>query len=174
MWPDSTDMGDVAGYFTDPGYGTMYGQPVADTMNALVNRGSDDAYKYLEYLQSVGANPVAGGQGKKDYPYSENFYKGLLHVAPQDSTKMVKAMGGSVPEAVGTGRIMDKTNNQGSNKNGINMNKERILTEYSTGGTHETNKYGGIQIGGKAKVEEGEFRFDDPDSGESYVFSNRF
>jgi hypothetical protein len=84
-----------------------------------------------------------------------------------------KAFGGSVPAAVGTGRILDVTNKGGSNTNGTD-NSENILTEYKGGGTHEQNKYGGIQVGGKAKVEEGEFRFDDPDSGEAYVFSNRF
>lgn len=49
-----------------------------------------------------------------------------------------------------------------------------VLTEYKGGGTHEENPYGGIPVGGKARVEEGEYRFTDPDSGESYIFSNRF
>ncbi len=48
------------------------------------------------------------------------------------------------------------------------------LTEYQGGGTHEENKYGGIPIGGPKRVEEGEFKFKDPDSGEEYIFSNRF
>lgn len=49
-----------------------------------------------------------------------------------------------------------------------------FLTEYKTGGTHEQNPYGGIPVGGKARVEQGEYRFDDPETGESYIFSNRF
>lgn len=49
-----------------------------------------------------------------------------------------------------------------------------ILTEYKGGGTHEENSYGGIPVGGKARVEEGEYRFTDPDTGESYIFSDRF
>lgn len=48
-----------------------------------------------------------------------------------------------------------------------------MLTEYKTGGTHKENPLGGIPIGGKARVEEGEYRFTDPDTGESYIFSNR-
>lgn len=48
-----------------------------------------------------------------------------------------------------------------------------ILTEYKGGGTHAENPRGGIPVGDKARVEEGEFRFTDPDTGESYIFSNR-
>jgi len=91
-WPDSADMGNVAGYMTDPAYGMMYGQPVADTMNDLVNRGSDDSYKYLEYLQRIGASPIPGQEGLKDFPYSDEFYKGLLHTK-KDTVKN-KATGG--------------------------------------------------------------------------------
>ena len=46
-----------------------------------------------------------------------------------------------------------------------------FLTEYKNGGTHEQNPYGGIPLGNKATVEEGEYKFDD-DQG-SYIFSNR-
>lgn len=49
-----------------------------------------------------------------------------------------------------------------------------MLTEYSGGGTHDQNPRGGIPVGKKARVEEGEYRFDDPETGESYIFSNRF
>jgi hypothetical protein len=48
-----------------------------------------------------------------------------------------------------------------------------VLTDYKGGGTHEQNPLGGIPIG-KARVEEGEERFDDPKTGESYIFSNRY
>jgi hypothetical protein len=48
---------------------------------------------------------------------------------------------------------------------------DSMLTEYKGGGTHEENSYGGIPVGGKARVEEGEIRvnFDDGD----YIFSAR-
>jgi hypothetical protein len=48
------------------------------------------------------------------------------------------------------------------------------LTHYNTGGTHEQNRFGGIPVGNQQFVEEGEFKFKDPDTGEDYIFSNRF
>lgn len=53
------------------------------------------------------------------------------------------------------------------------MIETNFLTEYKTGGTHEENSLGGIPVGGKARVEQGEYRFDDITTGESYIFSNR-
>ncbi len=41
------------------------------------------------------------------------------------------------------------------------------LTYYANGGSHENNPLGGIPVGNKGLVEEGEFRFND------YIFSNR-
>lgn len=57
---------------------------------------------------------------------------------------------------------------------GIGESPLDFLTEYKGGKTHEQNMFGGIPIGEKARVESGEYKFDDPDSGESYIFSNRF
>lgn len=53
----------------------------------------------------------------------------------------------------------------------MNSLGDSMLTEYKGGGTHEESPYGGIPVGGKARVEEGEVRvnFDDGD----YIFSNR-
>ena len=49
-----------------------------------------------------------------------------------------------------------------------------FLTEYKTGGTHEENPIGGIPIGGNSTVEQGEYKFVDPENGSEYIFSNRF
>lgn len=49
-----------------------------------------------------------------------------------------------------------------------------LVTEYNQGSSHEQSPYGGIPVGGKNRVEKGEVRFDDPDTGESYIFSDRF
>lgn len=57
---------------------------------------------------------------------------------------------------------------------GIGESPLDFLTEYKNGGTHEENPYGGIPVGGKARVEEGEYKFTDPDTKEEYIFSNRF
>ena len=57
---------------------------------------------------------------------------------------------------------------------GIGESPLDFLTEYKNGGTHETNPLGGIPVGQKARVEEGEYKFTDPDTKESYIFSNRF
>jgi hypothetical protein len=46
------------------------------------------------------------------------------------------------------------------------------MTKYKGGGTHEQNPNGGIQVGKKARVEEGEVRVDFEDG--SYIFSNRY
>lgn len=53
------------------------------------------------------------------------------------------------------------------------LDGDNMLTEYKGGGTHNENKFGGIPVGQKARVEEGEVRFDDDLTGESYIFSNR-
>jgi len=57
---------------------------------------------------------------------------------------------------------------------GTSLNNLDFLTEYNQGSSHEQSPYGGIPVGGKARVEKGEVRFDDPDTGESYIFSDRF
>lgn len=54
---------------------------------------------------------------------------------------------------------------------GISFNKKDV-TEYKGGGTHEQNGLGGIPIGQKARVEDGEVRVDFDEG--SYIFSNRF
>ena len=45
------------------------------------------------------------------------------------------------------------------------------VTNYNTGGTHESNSLGGIPIGDKARVEQDEVRVNFPDG--DYIFSNR-
>lgn len=42
------------------------------------------------------------------------------------------------------------------------------MTYYANGGTHENNPLGGVPVGNRGLVEQGEFRFGD------YIFSNRF
>lgn len=54
------------------------------------------------------------------------------------------------------------------------FNDQKVMTEYKGGGTHSENPLGGIPIGQKAKVEEGEERYTDSKSGESYIFSARY
>ena len=46
------------------------------------------------------------------------------------------------------------------------------VTNYATGGTHESNPRGGIPIGDKARVEAGEVRYNSKKFGD-YIFSNR-
>jgi hypothetical protein len=52
------------------------------------------------------------------------------------------------------------------------MSNPLPFTAYKGGGTHEQNPNGGIPVGGKAKVEEGEVRVDFPEG--SYIFSARY
>jgi hypothetical protein len=49
---------------------------------------------------------------------------------------------------------------------------KKPFTEYKGGGTHEQSSLGGIPVGEKARVEEGEVRVDFDEG--SYIFSNRF
>lgn len=51
------------------------------------------------------------------------------------------------------------------------FNDVNPVTEYKGGGTHKQNPNGGIQVGQKARVEEGEIRVDFDEG--SYIFSNR-
>lgn len=60
----------------------------------------------------------------------------------------------------------------GGNKNGTSFNPT-LVTNYQGGGSHQDNPLGGIPIGNKARVESGEVRYDDSQTKESYVFSNR-
>lgn len=53
-----------------------------------------------------------------------------------------------------------------------NIKNNPDVVYFPTGGSHESNKRGGIQLGGKGKVEEGEFKVR-LKKGE-YIFSNRF
>lgn len=56
------------------------------------------------------------------------------------------------------------------NRNPVQESTKRLdgITEYKNGGTHEANTNGGIPIGNKGRVEEGEVRVG------KYIFSNRF
>lgn len=47
------------------------------------------------------------------------------------------------------------------------------ITHFPVGGTHQQNPHGGIRLGNKALVEEGEYIWKSPKHGE-YVFSNRY
>ena len=47
-----------------------------------------------------------------------------------------------------------------------------FITNYEAGGKHEQNPHGGIPIGKKARVEQGEVRVDFPNG--SYIFSDKF
>jgi hypothetical protein len=80
-------------------------------------------------------------------------------------------LGGGLDKLPNTGRILDRTTSGGNMKD-KDENNENVVTQYNGGGTHEQNSNGGIQIGGKAKVEDGEVRVDFEDG--SYIFSNRF
>lgn len=65
----------------------------------------------------------------------------------------------SIPTKKSHGGMIDNNVVSSSNLDGV--------TQYSTGGTHEENSLGGIPIGRKSSVEQGEVRYKD------YIFSNR-
>jgi hypothetical protein len=85
--------------------------------------------------------------------------------------KPSKVDGGILP-SFGTGGMLDNIPSTGAMSNDT-TNNPTIFTEYKGGGTHESSALGGIPLGGKARVEEGEVRYDDSETGESYIFSNR-
>lgn len=90
----------------------------------------------------------------KDYLKKEGspeYYTGLKEAGLTDEL----ANGGNVkPQDNG---IVDRT-----------INKPDMTYYQSGGSTHQESPYGGIPIGNKGKVEDGEFRYGD------YIFSNRF
>lgn len=56
---------------------------------------------------------------------------------------------------------------------GSNFTQPDNVTVYAEGGSHETNPNGGIPLGNKALVEQGEVRYNSKKHGD-YIFSNRF
>jgi hypothetical protein len=125
-----------------------------DNTGQKYNSGEKDRMTKLERERKVIMN------NPQLYNYADSVYNS------------VKALGGGLDKLPNTGRILDRTSTGGNMKD-KDDNSENIVTQYNGGGTHEQNSNGGIQIGGKAKVEDGEVRFDDPDDKSSYVFSNR-
>jgi len=106
------------------------------------------------------------------------YYETALPVQPKPQSNtytdpsQVYGQGGLMDNVIGTGYIGDRTTT-GSNKNGgIDVN-QNVFTAYKGGGSHESNSLGGIPVGEKAKVEDGEVRVDFPGEG-SYIFSNRY
>jgi hypothetical protein len=138
-------------------------QGVQETFNNLVNRSVPmEQFKVAPAINLARPTPMQQMDNESFNTYMQQYYP------------VNRAFGGSVPGFAGTGRILDVGNTSGNNQNNNTNFEKNIVTKYEGGGTHEENRYGGIQVGPKARVEEGEYRFDDPDSGESYIFSNRF
>jgi hypothetical protein len=77
--------------------------------------------------------------------------------------------GGLLDKLPSTGRILD--NNKTGNLNNGQSNNPTIFTEYRGGGTHEESSIGGIPIGDKARVEDGETRVALKDG--DYIFSDK-
>lgn len=136
---------------------------VQDTFNSLVNRSVPmEQFRIAPPINLARPTPIQQMDTESFSNYMRQYYP------------INRAFGGSVPGFAGTGRILDVGSTTGRNQNNNTDFEKNIVTKYDTGGTHEENRYGGIQVGPKARVEEGEYRFDDPDTGESYIFSNRF
>lgn len=97
-------------------------------------------------------------QGQKDAALKaqiEAQQKQILLQQANDGT-LVAAMGGLLPSYAGGG-FMQPDN----------------ITMYAEGGFHETNPNGGIPIGSRALVEQGEVRYNSKQYGD-YIFSDRF
>jgi hypothetical protein len=126
----------------------------------------------VNYLPKV--DPQSGYRNEL-YRYEGNkYYKNFPQVNASAKDYQLLKDKNLIPKT-GSQRIDDKLldpNRHISKANGGKLNGTRYnknLTYYKAGGeTHETSPYGGIPIGNKGLVEDGEFRF------KNYIFSDRF
>ena len=136
------------------GYRTINGRDTSFTYrNILKDKTGADSVVYspgsrkdVQRSMNIINNPSGGGEPSVPWMKMNNAWKSYLSATGDTITK---------PFAYGGDMVDD------------------FLTEYKNGGKHYENPRGGIPIGGKATVEEGEFKFKD-DDGSEYIFSNRF
>lgn len=134
-------LGTGAGMLIGGPIGAGIGSQIGGQVGGMV--GAEDEGVDLEAMRknNLANARLAGGQNETTY-------------AP------VLANGGNMIPSYGndTGVFMDKTNPT----NGLDN-----ITQYKSGGSHEESSTGGIPLGDKGKVEEGEVRWGD------YIFSDR-
>ena len=149
-----------------PGYySAMKEAGISDELNKMANGGVFEYKNGGIYIKPENKGKFTSWAKKHGMSVKEAARKVMANKENYSPT-IVKRANFAKNFAHANGGIISST--------GIGESPLDFLTEYKNGGTHEESPYGGIPVGGKARVEEGEYRFDDPDSGESYIFSNRF
>ena len=149
-----------------PGYySAMKEAGISDELNKMANGGLFEYKNGGIYIKPENKGKFTSWAKKHGMSVKEAASKVMANKENYSPT-IVKRANFAKNFAHANGGIISST--------GIGESPLDFLTEYKNGGTHEESPYGGIPVGGKARVEEGEYRFDDPDSGESYIFSNRF
>lgn len=147
-----------------------------DDLQAVIKMTPEQRIKLLPPGSPLSYEKVDKGTANSGHM---KYYETVLPAQPKpqantytDPSQMsIYGQGGLMDNVIGTGYIGDRTTT-GSNKNGgIDVN-QNPFTAYKGGGSHSENSLGGIPVG-KSKVEDGEVRFDDSESGQSYIFSNR-
>lgn len=146
-------VGAGIGTLIAPGIGTSIGAQLGGQAGGLVQNGYMQDQQQLEAdkQQSI-TQAINQYQAKPNPMYGANFANGGILNSYQCGGKMMacggkmKANGGMVEAANGLDNV----------------------TVYANGGTHQTNPNGGITIGNRGQVEQGEVRYKD------YIFSNRF
>jgi len=115
-------------------------------------------------------NPKAGTykpQGRLRMVFDEN------NVIQNDSTRFEPELGQPIVLPIDKGVKENYFNNGGMLPSYAGGGVLDNITEYAEGGFHETNPNGGIPLGDKALVEQGEVRYNSKKYGD-YIFSNRF
>jgi hypothetical protein len=128
---------------------------------------ADSTIKYLnnenfDYTKGNTANPGGIKYWNRDTIGEISSGKGFSDNYWTAKNQMSKANGGYFGTTASIGEGLDAPT----------FNDKNLVTEYKGGGTHQENSLGGIPIGNKAKVEEGEVRVDFDEG--SYIFSNKF
>jgi len=146
-----------------PGYySAMKEAGISDELNKMANGGLFEYKNGGIYIKPENKGKFTSWAKKHGMSVKEAARKVMANKENYSPT-IVKRANFAKNFAHANGGIISST--------GIGESPLDFLTEYKNGGTHETNPYGGIPVGQKARVEEGEYRFDD--EGESYIFSNR-
>ena len=149
-----------------PGYYTALKESgISDELNKMANGGFFEYKNGGIYIKPENKGKFTSWAKKHGMSVKEAARKVMANKENYSPT-VVKRANFAKNFAHANGGVISST--------GIGESPLDFLTEYKNGGTHEQNPYGGIPVGQKARVEEGEYRFTDPDSGESYIFSNRF
>lgn len=149
-----------------PGYySAMKEAGISDELNKMANGGFFEYKNGGIYIKPENKGKFTSWAKKHGMSVKEAASKVMANKENYSPT-VVKRANFAKNFAHANGGIISST--------GIGESPLDFLTEYKGGKTHEQNMFGGIPIGERARVESGEARFDDPDSGESYIFSNRF